>query len=137
MCVLTVSVVGMVSGSRVGVVSPVIAGVADDPGVIATAATAANGCWIRAGGRAGGCDVEAAPRRLVPARRARLAAHVHHVVENFRGRGWEGAPRRRTARRGAYGYAAHSLLRFKLLEKGGEKVGVEEWVCNTCLGGWV
>jgi hypothetical protein len=62
---------------RVGVVTPVVAGVADDaPGVVAAASSA-----TASPTRRGGLET---PRRLVPARRARFAAHIHYVVENFR-----------------------------------------------------
>lgn len=70
----------MVGGGGVGIVAPVV--VADDGRVVAGAA-----------GRARPARGLYAPRRLVPARRARFAAHVHYVVENFCGlgdphRGW-------------------------------------------------
>lgn len=72
MCVLTVGVVcgrGVVRRrSGVGVVTPVVAGVADHPGY--------PGAPRR--------RLQRRPRRLVPSSGARLAAHVHRVRRNLR-----------------------------------------------------
>lgn len=99
MCVLTVVVGGRGVVARL-VVAPVVQAVGPADGVVE--AGRVTGAVVPGGGRgAARARLQAAAGRLVPARgRARrLAAHVHHVVENFRAGRYAAADERRWRRR--------------------------------------